>query len=35
MDVKVTEYDVDMHGNTVKQEVSVHYFYDEWADFDD
>ena len=35
MDVVTTEYDVDMHGNTVKQKVNVHYFFDEWADFDD
>ena len=35
MDVVATEYDIDMHGDTVEQKVDIRYFYDEWADFDD
>ena len=35
MEVKETYYDTDMHGNIVKEETTVHYDFDEWADFDD
>ena len=35
MDIKQTRYDIDMHGNQYSYEVDVHYYYDEWADFDD
>lgn len=35
MDVKEIRYNIDMFGNTVIEEIDVHYFYDEWADFDD
>lgn len=29
------EFDIDMWGNTVTEEVDVTYYDDEWWDFDD
>lgn len=33
MEVSATMFEKDMHGNTVKEEVHITYFFNEWADF--
>jgi hypothetical protein len=35
MEVSATMFEKDMHGNTVKEEAHITYFFNEWADFDD
>lgn len=35
MEVAATMFEKDMHGNTVKEEVHITYFFNEWSDFDD
>lgn len=34
MNVSATMFEIDMHGNTFKEEVHITYFFNEWADFD-
>lgn len=35
MDVNETRYDIDMYGSRYSYDVDVHYYFYEWADFEE